>query len=72
MNRLHYGDNLTLMQRMPAACVDLIYLDPPFKSNQNYNLIYGLGQPIQSIPAAVSEAASASKRARSASAESVK
>jgi DNA modification methylase len=40
MNRLHYGDNLTLMQRMPLSCVDLIYLDPPFKSNQSYNLIY--------------------------------
>jgi DNA modification methylase len=40
MNRLYYGDNLTIMQRMPKNCVDLIYLDPPFNSKQNYNLLY--------------------------------
>lgn len=28
------------MQQMPKHCVDLIYLDPPFNSKQNYNLIY--------------------------------
>ena len=39
-NHLFYGDNLTIMQRMPKHCVDLIYLDPPFNSKQNYNLIY--------------------------------
>jgi len=40
MNRLYYGDNLTIMQRMPKHCVDLIYLDPPFNSKKNYNLMY--------------------------------
>lgn len=40
MNHLYYGDNLTRMQQMPKHCVDLIYLDPPFNSKQNYNLIY--------------------------------
>lgn len=39
-NHVFYGDNLTIMQRMPKYCVDLIYLDPPFNSKQNYNLIY--------------------------------
>jgi DNA modification methylase len=40
-NRLFYGDNLTIMrERIPSQSVDLIYLDPPFKSDQNYNLIY--------------------------------
>lgn len=39
-NRLFYGDNLTIMQNMPSACVDLIYLDPPFNSQRTYNLIY--------------------------------
>ena len=39
-NHLYYGDNITIMQRMPKYCVDLIYLDPPFNSKQNYNLIY--------------------------------
>ena len=42
MNRLYYADNLTLMRdRMKTASVDLIYLDPPFNSNRNYNLLYG-------------------------------
>jgi 16S rRNA G966 N2-methylase RsmD len=39
-NRLFYGDNLTIMQNMPTACIDLIYLDPPFNSQRTYNLIY--------------------------------
>lgn len=39
-NHLYYGDNLTIMKEMPLACVDLIYLDPPFNSQRNYNLIY--------------------------------
>jgi|SRR5579863_400930 len=48
MNTLYYGDNLRIMERMPLASVDLIYLDPPFKSNQNYNLIYKnmTGKPV--------------------------
>jgi DNA modification methylase len=47
-NRLYYGDNLTIMRNMPSACVDLIYLDPPFNSQRNYNLIYKklTGQPL--------------------------
>jgi DNA modification methylase len=39
-NQLFYGDNLTIMRNMPSACVDLIYLDPPFNSQRTYNLIY--------------------------------
>ena len=37
MNRLYYGDCLTIMQEWPLASVDLIYLDPPFNSNRQYN-----------------------------------
>ena len=40
MNRLYYGDCLTVMQGMGSASVDLIYLDPPFNSQCNYNAIY--------------------------------
>lgn len=40
MNRLYYGDCLTVMQEMPLGSVDLIYLDPPFNSNRDYNAIY--------------------------------
>jgi DNA modification methylase len=47
-NRLFYGDNLSVMQQMPKSCVDLIYLDPPFNSKQNYNLMYKTmtGKPV--------------------------
>ncbi len=48
-NRLYYGDNLTIMKDYIApASVDLIYLDPPFNSQRNYNLIYKklTGQPV--------------------------
>lgn len=47
-NTLYYGDNLHIMANMPKWSVDLIYLDPPFKSDQNYNLIYRnlTGRPV--------------------------
>lgn len=47
-NHLLYGDNLTIMRNMPSMSVDLIYLDPPFNSQRNYNLIYKklTGQPV--------------------------
>lgn len=40
MNKLYYGDNLTIMQQLPKYSVDLIYLDPPFNSKKNYNILY--------------------------------
>lgn len=48
MNTLFYGDNLAIMKHMPLHSVDLIYLDPPFNSNKNYNLMYTriTGQPV--------------------------
>lgn len=48
MNKLWYGDNLTIMQKLTKASVDLIYLDPPFNSKQNYNLLYKTmtGKPV--------------------------
>ena len=30
------GDNLHILRGMNSECVDLIYLDPPFNSNQDY------------------------------------
>lgn len=40
-NRLYYGDNLDILRRyIPDACVDLVYLDPPFNSNRDYNVIF--------------------------------
>lgn len=48
MNKLWYGDNITIMQGMRKHSVDLIYLDPPFKSDANYNLLYKnmTGKPV--------------------------
>ena len=40
-NRLYYGDNLdVLRQHIRDESVDLVYLDPPFNSNANYNLLF--------------------------------
>lgn len=47
-NRLHYGDNLSVLRGKDAngspyisdASVDLIYLDPPFNSRQDYNVLF--------------------------------
>jgi len=37
---LYYGDNLDVLRRhIQADSVDLVYLDPPFKSNQDYNIL---------------------------------
>lgn len=38
---LHCRDNLAVLSGMPDQCVDLIYLDPPFFSNRNYEVIWG-------------------------------
>jgi site-specific DNA-methyltransferase (adenine-specific) len=39
-NHLHYGDNLSVLRGFDDACVDLIYLDPPFNSNASYNVLF--------------------------------
>lgn len=40
-NLLLYGDNLDMLRRyIPDESVDLIYLDPPFKSDANYNVLF--------------------------------
>jgi site-specific DNA-methyltransferase (adenine-specific) len=40
-NLLYYGDNLDILKRyIKDESIDLIYLDPPFNSNQNYNIIF--------------------------------
>ncbi len=40
-NNLYYGDNLDVLRRyIPDQSVDLIYLDPPFNSRQDYNVLF--------------------------------
>jgi len=41
MNKLILGDNLEIMRKMESETIDLIYLDPPFFSNRNYEVIWG-------------------------------
>ena len=38
---LYCGDNLARLREFPADCIDLIYLDPPFFSNRDYEVIWG-------------------------------
>ena len=33
---LFTGDNLDVMRGINSECIDLIYLDPPFNSNQDF------------------------------------
>jgi site-specific DNA-methyltransferase (adenine-specific) len=41
MNKLWFGDNLTILrEEIPDASVDLVYLDPPFNSQANYNVLF--------------------------------
>jgi DNA modification methylase len=38
---VYCGDNLEQLARLPDHCVDLIYIDPPFNSNRNYEVFWG-------------------------------
>jgi len=40
-NQLYYGDNLVVLrEHIRDESVDLIYLDPPFNSRQDYNVLF--------------------------------
>ena len=41
VNKLILGDNLEILKTFSDECIDLIYLDPPFFSNRNYEVIWG-------------------------------
>ena len=49
MNQLILGDNLEIMKTLESESVDLIYLDPPFFSNRNYEVIWGDAGEIRSF-----------------------
>lgn len=41
MRELYFGDNLGILRaHVPAESVDLVYLDPPFNSKRDYNLLF--------------------------------
>ncbi len=44
-NQLYFGDNLVILREHVAdESADLVYLDPPFNSNANYNVLFGQKQ----------------------------
>jgi len=38
---IYCGDNLDQLKKFPDECIDLIYIDPPFNSNRNYEVFWG-------------------------------
>lgn len=48
-NRLIWGDNLHVMRSIPSNTVDLIYIDPPFFSGRNYNVLWGDNNELRSF-----------------------
>ncbi len=38
---IYCGDNLEQLKKLPDECVNLIYIDPPFNSNRNYEVFWG-------------------------------
>ena len=52
--RLYLRDNLEALREMEDEVVDLVYLDPPFNSNRNYNIVFrgpDLLRPMAHLPA---------------------
>ena len=49
-NTLYYGDNLGVLRDSPDACVDLVYLDPPFNSSRSYNVLFKEAKGTESGP----------------------
>ena len=48
-NTLFYGDNLSILRdHFPNASIDLVYLDPPFKSDQDYNVLFRNKEGVES------------------------
>jgi adenine specific DNA methylase Mod len=50
MNQLYYGDNLlVLREHLADKSVDLIYLDPPFNSKRDYNLLFKAPKTVATV-----------------------
>ncbi len=48
-NQLFFGDNLHVMRALPSNSIDLIYIDPPFFSGRNYNVVFGDSNEVRSF-----------------------
>ncbi|MFW5658862.1 MAG: site-specific DNA-methyltransferase, partial [Bacteroidota bacterium] len=50
INQLYYGDNYNILkEHIEDESIDLIYLDPPFNSNVNYNVFFNTASEQGSI-----------------------
>ena len=49
INKLICGDNLIELAKIKEGVVDLIYIDPPFFSNKNYEVVWGDEAEIRSF-----------------------
>ena len=49
VNKLILGDNLEILKTIESDTIDLIYLDPPFFSNRNYEVIWGDAGEVRSF-----------------------
>jgi DNA modification methylase len=49
VNKLILGDNLEILKAIDSETIDLIYLDPPFFSNRNYEVIWGDAGEVRSF-----------------------
>jgi DNA modification methylase len=36
IDKIFNDDNLTILKQLPGECVNLCYIDPPFKTNRNF------------------------------------
>jgi DNA modification methylase len=48
-NTIYCGDCEIVLSKFPSECVDLVYADPPFFSNQQYEIIWGDGYEIRAF-----------------------
>ncbi len=48
-NQIILGDNLEVLRTLPSESIDLIYIDPPFFSGRNYNVIWGDSNEVRSF-----------------------
>ena len=50
-NVLYFGDNLEILRNreyFPDECIDLVYLDPPFNSKKDYNILFKESSGVES------------------------
>lgn len=48
-NTIICGDNLEWLNWVPDESVDVCYIDPPFFSNRNYEVVWGNGAELRSF-----------------------